>query len=113
GTVNANVTVGPGSIVATTAAGLTLNGIVNCTTAGVSGTAIHFGPSGGYNGSGNCNADISGDATALITATGTLSIGKNDTAGISYNGQLDVGGNIVTLVDPNGAVAGGLTTSNS
>jgi hypothetical protein len=110
GTVNADVTVGPGSIVATTAAGLTLNGIVNCTTAGVSGTKIHFGPSGGYNGSGTCNADISGDAASTITATGPLTIGNATTSGFFYLGTLAVGSQSVTLVDSNGPVLGGLIT---
>ncbi|MEK6642729.1 MAG: hypothetical protein AABZ08_02380 [Planctomycetota bacterium] len=110
GTVNADVTVGAGSIVATTAAGLTLNGIVNCTTAGVSGTKIHFGPTGGYLGSGTCDADITGDVAATITATGPLTIGNNTTSGFFYLGNLVVGSQNVTLVDSNGPVLGGLTT---
>ena len=113
GTVNADVTVGPGSIVPTTASGLTINGVVNCTTAGVSGTKIHFGAGGGYLGSGNCQADITGDAGATITATGPLTIGRNTTAGFSYLGSLAVGPHSVTLVDSNGAVLGGPATISS
>lgn len=113
GTVNADVNVGTGSIVPTNAAGLTFDGIVNCTTAGVSGTKIHFGATGGYNGSGTCDADITGDVAATITATGNLTIGNNTTSGFSYLGNLAVGSQHVTLVDSNGAVLGGLTTMDS
>lgn len=110
GTVNADVTVGAGSIVATTAAGLTFGGIISNTGAGIFGTKIHFASSGGYSGSGNCQVDITGDVGATITATGTLSIGDNTTSGFSYNGAISVGTQDVTLVDSNGAVLGGLTT---
>lgn len=113
GTVNAEVTVGPGSIVATTATGLTLNGIVNCTTAGVSGTKIHFGATGGYNGSGSCATEITGDPAAQITATGALTLGKNVVNGVNYDGILDVGTQDVTLSDSNGGVMGGLTRISS
>jgi len=103
-----------GNINPTGAAGLTLGGILSNTTSNlVVGTKIHFSNTGGYTGSGEVDADITGDTNALITATGTLSIGKNTTSGYSYNGQLDVGGSIVTLVDSNGAVLGGKTTINS
>jgi len=108
GTVNADVSVVPGSIVATTATGITMNGIINNTGAGVFGTKIHFGSTGGYTGTGSCNVDITGDTTAQITATGALTLGKNTTAGVSYNGGLDVGTHDVTLVDTNQAVLGGL-----
>lgn len=113
GTINADVNVGPGSIVPTTAAGITMGGIINHTAANVFGSKIHFAAGGGYTGSGTCQADITGDAASTITATGTLSIGKNTTSGFSYLGTLVVGGNIVTLLDSNGAVLGGLTTINS
>jgi T5SS/PEP-CTERM-associated repeat protein len=113
GTVNADVTVGPGSIVATTAAGLTLNGIVNCTTFGVSGTKVHFGPSGGYLGSGTCDADITGDVASTITATGPLTIGNATISGFFYLGTLAVGTQNVTLVDSNGPIIGGLATMSS
>ncbi len=113
GTVNADVTVGPGSIVPTTAAGITMNGFINNTGANVVGTKIHFGATGGYVGSGTCQADITGDPASSITATGTLSIGSNTTSGFFYLGTLNVGGSIVTILDSNGAVFGGLTTINS
>jgi T5SS/PEP-CTERM-associated repeat protein len=113
GTVNADVNVVPGSIVATTATGITMNGIINNTGAGVFGTKIHFGATGGYTGSGSCNVDITGDTTAMITATGALNLGKNTTSGVSYNGMITVGNNSVTLVDTNGAVLGGVTTIGS
>jgi len=109
GTINADVNVGPGSIVATTAAGITMNGFINNTTAAVFGTKIHFGATGGYTGSGSCATEITGDPAALITATGTLSLGKNVTNGVNYDGLLDVGMQDVTLSDSNGAVIGGLT----
>ncbi len=110
GTVNADVIVGTGSIVATTATGLTFGGIISHTGAGISGTKIHFASGGGYSGSGNCQVDITGDIGATITATGTLSIGDNTTAGFNYNGTLAVGAQDVTLVDSNGAVLAGLAT---
>lgn len=91
------------------------NTLTNTTSNLIVGTKIHFNNTGGYTGSGEVDAEITGDANALITATGTLDIGKNTTAGFSYGGQLDVGGSIVTLVDSNGVVlnAGNLTTINS
>lgn len=113
GTINADVNVVPGSIVPTGAAGITMNGFINNTGAGVFGTKIHFGATGGYTGSGSCGVDITGDTSALITATGALSLGRNTTSGVSYNGQLAVGSQDVTLVDTNGAVLGGLTTMAS
>lgn len=109
GTINADVVVGLGSIVPTTATGITMNGIISHTGSGIFGTKIHFGSTGGYTGSGTCTVDITGDATADISATGTLSIGRNATSGVSYNGMLDVGSHAVTLVDSNGAVLGGLS----
>lgn len=112
GTIDADI-INQGSIQPTGANGLTLSGILNSTTSNtVSGTKIHFGPGGGYNGAGACAADITGDPTAVITATGPLSIGRNTTAGFSYLGALNVGSHAVTLVDSNGAVLGGLTTLN-
>lgn len=90
-----------------------MNGTILNTGAGVFGSTIHFGSTGGYTGSGSCNVDITGDATAQITATGALSLGKNTTAGVSYNGRLDVGTQDVTLVDTNGAVLGGLVEIDS
>lgn len=108
GVINADVNVVPGSIVATTATGITMNGTILNTGAGVFGTTIHFGTTGGYTGSGSCNVDITGDTTAQITATGALTLGRNTTAGISYNGNLNVGTQNVTLLDTNGAVLGGL-----
>jgi hypothetical protein len=110
GTVNAGVNVGPGSIVATTASGLTFGGIINCTTAGVFGTRLHFVSGGGYTGSGTCDANIAGDAGSIITATGPLTIGNAATAGYFNVGTLAVGTESVTLVDSNGSVLGGLTT---
>jgi hypothetical protein len=103
-----------GDITPTGVNGLTLEGVLSNTTSNrIIGTKIDFSGTGGYEGSGTCNAAITGDATSHITATGTLSIGNNTTAGFSYLGTLDVGGSIVTLVDSNGAVLGGLTTMNS
>lgn len=115
GTINADVNVGPGSIVTTTAAGITMEGIINNAGSGVFGTKIHFGATGGYTGSGSCAVEITGHASAQITATGTLSLGKNTISGFSYGGGLDVGGQAVTLLDSNGAVfgAGSLTTMSS
>jgi len=112
GTINPAIN-NAGNIQPTGVNGLTLAGILTNTTNLVTGTKIHFSGTGGYTGSGTCNAAITGDANALITATGTLSIGTNSSAGYSYNGRLAVGGSIVTLVDTNGAVLGGLTTINS
>jgi len=112
GTINAPIT-NSGNINPTGAAGLTFGGILSNTTNLVTGTKVHFAGTGGYSGSGLCNADITGDATSTITATGTLSIGRNLSSGFSYNGTLDVGGNIVTLIDSNGAVLGGLTKINN
>lgn len=112
GTINAPIS-NSGNFNPTGAAGLTLGGILSNTTNLVTGTKIHFSNTGGYTGSGVCDAAITGDTNALITATGTLSIGNNTVSGYSYNGQLDVGGSIVTLVDSNGAVLGGKTTINS
>jgi len=113
GTIAADVN-NSGNITPTTAAGITFNGILNNTTSNlIVGTKIHFGPTGGYNGSGTCGAEITGDAASTITPTGTLSIGKNTASGYFYLGTLAVGGHIVTLLDNNGAVLGGLTTINS
>jgi len=112
GTVDADIT-NLGDITPTGAGGLTINGVLSNTTNNVIGTKIVFGPGGGYSGSGTCQADISGDPTSTITATGMLSIGNNTTTGFFWLGTLDVGGNIVTLDDSNGAVLGGLTTINS
>jgi T5SS/PEP-CTERM-associated repeat protein len=113
GTINADID-NAGTITPTGAAGLTINGVLNNTTENqILGTQIHFGPKGGYTGSGTVAAEISGDAASAITATGTLSLGANTTAGFSFNGDLNVGGNIVTLVDSNGAVLGGETTIDS
>lgn len=99
-----------------TGTGLVINGVLANTTSDlISGTKINFGPGGGYEGSGTCEADITGDAASHIALTGTLEIGRNTTAGFSYNGDIDVGGNILKLVDSNGAVLGGTcdTTINS
>ncbi|HUN80705.1 MAG TPA: hypothetical protein VMV81_04270 [Phycisphaerae bacterium] len=113
GTINGNIT-NLGDITPTGANGLTINGVLSNTTSNrITGTKIFFGPNGGYTGSGTCQADMSGDATSTITATGTLSIGANTTSGFFYLGTLDIGGNIVTLLDSNGAVLGGLAKMNS
>jgi len=113
GSVNANIS-NVGDITPSGASGLTINGILsNSTSNRITGTKIHFGPGGGYSGSGTCQVDISGDATSTITATGTLTIGDNTASGFFYLGTLAVGGSIVTLLDSNGAVLGGLTTLNS
>lgn len=113
GTINADM-VSFGDITATTAAGLTINGVLsNTTTNRITGTKIHFGPNGGYTGSGTCQVDITGDATSTITATGTLTIGDNTIAGISYNGTVDVGTQDVTMLDTNGAVLGGIVTMDA
>ncbi|MBI5764751.1 MAG: hypothetical protein HZA51_14640 [Planctomycetes bacterium] len=112
GTINGNIA-SLGDITATTAAGLTINGVLsNTTTNRITGTKIHFGPNGGYTGSGTCQVDITGDATSTITATGALSIGDNTTSGMFYVGTLDAGTQTVTLLDSNGAVLGGLVTVN-
>jgi hypothetical protein len=90
-----------------------MGGIINNSAAGIFGTTIHFGATGGYTGSGICQVDITGDSTALITATGNLTIGDNTISGISYNGMLAVGSQNVIMLDSNGAVLGGLTTMTS
>jgi hypothetical protein len=109
GTINADVA-NSGNIQPTGASGLTFNGILSNTTNNIAGTKIHFGATGGYTGSGTCQADITGNTTATITPTGPLTIGANTTSGYSYGGQLQVGAQSVTLRDSNGAVLGGLTT---
>jgi len=94
--------------------GLTVNGtLFNTNSNLITGTKLHFGNGGGYEGSGTCQVDISGETGALIRATGTLSIGDTTTSGFSYNGELEVGGHVVTLVDSNQAVLGGETTIDS
>ncbi|HKQ50214.1 MAG TPA: hypothetical protein VJZ71_19220 [Phycisphaerae bacterium] len=108
GSLNADVNVGPGSIVPT-GTGINMGGVINNTGAGVFGTIIHFGATGGYTGSGSCATEITGDPTAQITATGALTLGKNVVNGVNYDGILDVGTQTVTLSDSNGAVMGGLT----
>ncbi|HWL93525.1 MAG TPA: hypothetical protein VNT79_08310 [Phycisphaerae bacterium] len=113
GTINADIT-NLGDIEPTGTNGLEISGILqNTTSNSIVGTKIHFADAGGYSGTGTCNVAITGDITSSITPTGTLAIGNNTTAGFSYLGSLNVGGNIVTLVDSNGAVLGGLTTFNS
>lgn len=93
-----------------TGAGLTFNGLLSNATNNVGGTKIHFGPSGGYLGAGACLAEITGDASSVIMATGPLTIGTASAAGVFYLGHLDVGAEAVTLIDNNGAVLGGPTT---
>jgi hypothetical protein len=88
---------------------LTFNGILSNTTNNIAGDRIHFGPDGGYLGSGTCQAGITGDPTSTITATEPLTIGANTTTGFSYLGTLDVGSQSVTLVDSDQAVLGGET----
>jgi len=109
GTINGDIT--NSGIIQPQGTGLTVNGtIFNTTSNQITGTKINFGPKSGYEGSGTCNADISGNNTTFINATDTLTIGANTTSGISFNGALNVGGHIVTLVDSNQAVLGGETT---
>jgi len=113
GVINADIA--NSGTITPTGTGLTINGVLSHTSAsGINGTKIHFGPDGGYTGAGTCVAEISGDPASTITATGTLTIGKStSTAGFFFLGGLDVGGNIVTLLDSNQAVLGGETTINS
>ncbi|MFO0973205.1 MAG: hypothetical protein U1A27_07190 [Phycisphaerae bacterium] len=113
GTVNADVNVGTGSISPSGASGLTFGGTIFNTANNISGTTIHFASTGGYSGSGSCAVDVTGDPTALITATGTLALGRATAAGVSYDGQLAVGSQAVTLVDSNGGVLAGLVTIGS
>ncbi len=108
GTINADVT-NFGNVLPSGGAGLTFNGLLSNTTNNIAGNKIHFGPLGGYSGSGTCQADITGDVASTLTATGPLTIGANTAAGYSYLGTLDVRAQLVTLVDSNGAVLGGQT----
>lgn len=108
GTINADV-MNSGNILPSGGTGLTFNGILSNTTNNINGNKIHFGANGGYLGSGLCLGDITGNASSLITATGTLTMGANTTSGFSYLGTLDVGSHSVTLVDSNQAVLGGET----
>jgi len=109
GTINADIS-NSGNIQPSDASGLTIDGLLSNTTNTINGTKIHFGPNGGYLGSGTCQTDITGDVASTITATGPLSIGRNATSGFFYLGTLDVDGQNVTLVDSNQAVLGGMTT---
>lgn len=110
GTINADIS-NSGNINPTGASGLTLGGILTNTSVNlVTGTKIHFSSTGGYMGSGECEADITGDAGALITLTGALAMGRATTVGVSYNGGISVGSQDLTLIDTNGAVLGGLVT---
>lgn len=108
GTINADIT-NLGTIQPTGANGLEINGILTNNTNNIFGTRVFFGATGGYTGSGLCNAEIAGDTGATITATGTLLLGQNSVAGVSYGGTLDVGNHLVFLQDSNGAVLAGLT----
>lgn len=108
GTIDGDVN-NQGAIHPQTATGLTFNGIISNTLVnGVVGTKIHFGATGGYVGSGTCQADLTADSGAVITATGSLVLGNSTTMGVSAHGELNVGTHIVSLVDTNGAVWGGI-----
>lgn len=108
GTINADIN-NSGTIHPSGGTGLTINGVLFNTTNNINGNKIHFGADGGYDGSGICLADITGDANSSIIATGTLSMGANTTSGFFYLGTLDVGSHSVTLLDSNQAVLGGET----
>lgn len=108
GVINADIN-NSGVVQPSGGTGLTINGVLFNTTNNINGNKIHFGPDGGYDGSGLCLADITGDVSSTITATGTLSMGANTTSGFSYVGTLDVGPHSVTLLDSNQAVLGGET----
>lgn len=108
GTISADIS-NNGAIAPQGALGLALNGVLSNATHNVVGTRIAFGSTGGYTGAGSCQTDIAGDVGAVITATGPLSLGRNTTGGVNYNGDLHVGTHAVTLVDSNGAVLGGET----
>lgn len=108
GTIEADID-NNGAVLPSGGAGLTINGILFNNTNTVTGNAIHFGSGGGYVGSGSCLANISGEFSSSITATGPLTIGANTAAGYSFLGTLDVAFHDVTLVDQNGAVLGGQT----
>lgn len=104
GVINADIN-NAAQIIPNSAAGLTINGtLFNTTSNLIAGSAFTFGSGGGYEGSGTCAAAINAQSGSVIKATGTLSIGSNTATGFFSNGDLDVGGNIVTLQDSNGAV---------
>jgi len=108
GTIDADVK-NSGNILPSGGTGLTFNGILSNTTNNINGNKIHFGATGGYMGSGLCLADITGNSASFIKATGALNIGANTTSGFFYLGTLDVGSQLVTLMDSNQAVLGGET----
>ncbi len=111
GTINADVA-NAGTIQASGASGLTLNGQLSNATNNIVGSRLNFGPTGSYLGSGSCLADITGDTASSITANGPLILGANTTSGFFYLGTLNVGPQSVTLVDSNQAVLGGMTNVN-
>ncbi len=107
--------------ITSTGTGLTLNGLVTGLGEGIGGTAIHFGTSGGFTGTGafSSSTPVSAQAGSQITATGNLNLGSNSSsAGFASAGRIFVSGSSAVLLrDSDGAqvhdvhfVSGNVTT---
>ncbi len=104
GTVNAALT-NDGAITPSGTNGLTFGGIINGSGTGIAGTKLIFADGGGFLGAGSVDADIDSRPGSLITATGTLALGKGTSPdGFGLGGNLEVGSHSVTLNDADEAL---------
>jgi T5SS/PEP-CTERM-associated repeat protein len=81
------------------------NGTITGVGQAMSGTAFTFNNIATFAATGTVNADVRGDATAVINATGPLTLGRTSSAsGVDFRGALNVNSQVVTLRDADGIV---------
>ncbi len=99
-----------GTTMTMTGAGITIDGLLTNNPGGaISGPAssvLQFLTSGGYTGNGTIAARVNAHVKSTITATGNLTMGLNTTSGVTIDGVLKCGTNLVTLIDSNGVTLG-------
>ncbi len=115
GTIDANLD-NSGTITATES-GLTFHGVISGRGQGIGGTALTFGPNGGFTGSVGFSSatTVSAQAGSVITATGLMSMGTTSSPnGFVSAGRIVTSDNFqVTLNDSDGAAVHDVTFVNA
>jgi T5SS/PEP-CTERM-associated repeat protein len=98
-------------ITATTAAGITIQGMLTNNSGSIDGTKFTFTTAGaGWTGAGAINAKAQFDAGTIIDAVANMTIGDASTTGATFNGTIHLNtGNDLTINDSNGCALGTLT----
>lgn len=103
-------------ITATTAAGITFNGMLRNDSGSIAGTQFTFnGPAGGWTGAGTINAKAVFNSGTEVNAVANMTMGDGTSLGVTFNlgSELHADNERVTLLDSNGVGLGSLTTLNT